>query len=106
VQDRALEYLDMMDRAEAEERRVDMVKALLVQRTIDVEAIESQFPEYFDNDPFEEAKTPDGEYDIDSIDDSKIDWGVATPEEDDEISAWIDQHDEIMIVQSPEGEWQ
>lgn len=83
----------MLDQTEREERRLDRVKALWVNQLTDKDAIKSQFPEYFD--PFETAKDEHGEYDIDQIDDSQVDWATApSAEADEELSRWISEHEQ------------
>lgn len=78
----------MMEEVEKGRDRLDKVKALLVSPMSNWEKVRDQFPEYFD--PFEAAKTEDGTYDIDQIDDSQIDWEVPTSEDQDEaLSRWI-----------------
>lgn len=95
VQDRALEILEILDEIDKEKSRVDRVKALLTNQFSTVDLVKAQFPEYFrPEDPFEEAKTEDGGYDIDRVDESKLDWGTpASPDDDDEISRWIAQQE-------------
>lgn len=74
----------MIEQRDIERRRRDMVKGLLVHRGADMDEIKFQFPEYFDIDPFEHAKSEGGDYDIDLVDDSKIAWGSAASAEEDE----------------------
>lgn len=68
--------------------RFDMVKALMTSMTNSVDRIKEQFPEYFD--PFEEARTEDGGYDIDKIDGAAVEWGTPDGEDEDEaLAKWI-----------------
>lgn len=99
VQDLALEALDSIEAVERERGRADMVRALLTNRLTDWDLTKAHFPEYFTpEDPFEAAKTNDGEYDIDAVDDSQIEWGAPdSPETDEEISRWIAQHEHGSI---------
>lgn len=92
VQDRALAYLDMLAEYAKGQARRDMVKALLTHKDSDYDEVKFQFPEYFDADPFEQIRTEDG-YDIDRLDDSQVQWGVAGEDEDEALSRWIAEQD-------------
>jgi hypothetical protein len=83
----------MLDLRDEERGRRDMVKALVAQSADNVlEETKFQFPEYFEIDPFEQAKTEDGTYDIDRIDDSAVDWATAgSAEEDEALSRLIEE---------------
>lgn len=90
VQDRALDYLVMLDEVERSRSRLDTVKALVTHASF--ERVRDQFPEYFD--PYEGAKGEDGEFDIDRLDDSQVDWATAGSEDDDEaLSRWIQERE-------------
>ena len=103
VQDRALDYLNMLDEARRQDDRMDMVKGLLA--TGRTEEVVHQFPEYFEAEgdisgAYDEA----GEFDIDRVDDSKVKWAApASREEDDEISAWIAQHENTYVTAADDG---
>lgn len=80
----------MLDVSESERARQDRVKGLLIHSG-NRDLVAAYFPEYFEpQDPFAKAKTDDG-YDIDLIDDAEIDWDVADPDEDEEMSRWISE---------------
>lgn len=88
VQDRALEILDLIDLFDREKARADRVRELVA--TGEFDQVKAYFPEYFGTDPYEEARDPDtGEIDIDKIDDSRLEWGVPTEDEDEELERWI-----------------
>lgn len=93
VQDYALEILDMLDESVRETQRIDMVKTLLA--SVPMERVKDYFPEYFRPDPLAEAIDPvTGEFDIDKVDDSKIDWQTAGSEDEDaDLSAWIEEQE-------------
>lgn len=95
VQDRALEILDMVDESAKENARVDMVKALLAQVGLErQDLVVEQFPEYFKRDPFEVAyDEATGEFDIDKVDPSAVEWQVPDEAEDADLSAWIAQQE-------------
>jgi hypothetical protein len=82
----------MLDLIAQKQASLDQVKALWVSSTTDKAELMAQWPEYFD--PMETAKKEDGTYDIDQIDDSKVDWGTpGSEDEDDAISDWIAQRE-------------
>ena len=90
VQDRALEYVEMLDQMEKSKARADMVRGLFSSKSTDREVLKEQFPEYFDHDPFRDARTEGGEIDPDKVDESGLDWATPGDEADDEdISSWI-----------------
>lgn len=84
----------MLDEAEKEKSRVDMVRAILARVGAEgQDLVAEQFPEYFKQDPFAEAYTETGEFDIDKVDPSKVEWSVPSEEEDKELSEWIAQQE-------------
>lgn len=106
VQDLALELLDMLAMSDKERARLDMVKALVTNSWADRDEVKHQFPEYFEADPFAAAKNPEtGEYDIDKISDADVEWGTASPEEDDEISRWIAQQQQGSFGADDFSDW-
>ncbi len=102
VQDFALEILSMLDVTERERSRRDMVKRLLVSNEEDM--VRSQFPEYFLS-TIEEAFDDQGNFDIDKVDDSQVEWSTASPDEDDEIGRWIADREAGMYVTAADEEW-
>lgn len=99
VQDRALEVLEVLDEISREKGRMDLVRGLLASSTSDFDRVRAQFPEYFTPvDPFEGAKTEEGGYDIDAIDDSDVEWDTpASADVDEDISRWIAEHESGSI---------
>lgn len=92
VQDRVLEYLILLAARDREVARRDALKhSLLVGGSEAFTRMRDLFPEYVaDEDAFEQARTDEGDYDIDKVDDAKVTWTTpANEEEDDDISAWI-----------------
>lgn len=100
----------MADEQEKEGQRLDTVKSLLTTNPFD--RVKEWFPEYFQPDPevmvqqaYDEQT---GEYDIDKIDPAQIEWQTPTsPDEDDEISAWIEQQEKKNngVVSFGANEW-
>jgi hypothetical protein len=85
----ALQVLDMLDDKERSQERFDSIKRLVA--FADRDRVKEQFPEYFD--PFEGVQNEDGTYDIDSIDDTAVQWAVPDPDEDEALSRWIAQQE-------------
>lgn len=99
VQDRALEYLLLDERQQKERLRLDEFKRALMVSSVTMERAHTFFPEYFPRDAFTEAQKDDGTYDIDAVDDAKVDW--ETPRDhytDDEISAWIAERERGSVT--------
>src|SRR4051812_4529468 len=88
----ALEILDMVDETKAEAHRVDMVKGLLASGA-EQETVAGRFPEYFASDPFAEAYDEKGEFDIDKVDDTAVQWSVPDQDQDADLSAWIEEQE-------------
>ncbi len=68
------------------------------------------FPEFFPDNweevrAFEQAKKDDGTYDIDKVDGAHINWGVASPEEDDDISRWIAEREQGSMTTTMLDDW-
>lgn len=90
VQDRALEILDMLDVVEAQGHRLDSVKIGLLSPLVTEDRAKSLFPEFYPADPFADALQDDGTYDPSKVDEDEIEYDApSSPEEDDDISAWI-----------------
>lgn len=80
----------MLDGYEEAQKRRDMVKGLLVHRTVPNELLMEQFPEYFRGNPFEAAKNEDGEFDPNLLDEDRLDYETDVSEDEDEaLSRWI-----------------
>lgn len=96
----------MLAEIEKEKARVDMVRGLLTGPLSSLERVKAQFPEYFaPEDPYEAATTESGEFDIDAVDDSKVDWSTpSSPKDDDDISRWISQQ-ESGSVSAADTDW-
>lgn len=81
----------MLDVIADSKARLDQVKVAFAS-AFSPDRVRDQFPEYFD--PFEQAKTEDGTYDIDRLDDSAIEWSAPADEDEDEaLSRWIAQQE-------------
>lgn len=94
VQDSALQILDMVDEGRKEDLRVDMVKGLLaLAGPAQQSEVARLFPEYVKDDPYQEAYTQSGEFDIDKVDDATVEWSVASKDQDEELSRWISEQE-------------
>lgn len=84
----ALEMLMLLDcRASGEKFISDLKSRIVAAHPSEFSVL---FPEWVtQKDPQEEARRPDGTYDIDKIDDSKIVWSVPTEAENKENERWI-----------------
>lgn len=98
----------MMDRFDSEQGKVEQIKGLLATGG-DFERVKALFPDYFAaEDPYEQAIDPEtGEFDINRIDDSQLEWGVPTPEEDEAMAQWIAERQSgtITVADLDQNEW-
>lgn len=98
VQDRALEFLSMLDARERRTQRLDSVRLAVLSSPLQWAELEPRlrwlFPEYLSPEAaYRKAKKDDGSYDIDKVDDGSVEWLTpASADEDAEISAWIEQN--------------
>lgn len=88
---------------------MDSVKRLIVQGS-SLDRIEPLFPEFFppgwkEKRAVEMARDESGGIDIDKINDSDINWGVASKDEDDEISRWISERESGSVTQNTLDDW-
>lgn len=107
VQDRALEMLLVLRQIEKEQERGFHLKlALVAHGPFNEERAQALLPEYFPRNPYQEAYTPDGEFDIDKVDDASLDWKVpSSPQEDEDISAWIMARERQMSLAELDEGW-
>ena len=85
----------MMAERRRQMARVDALKMATSTSSANVDRVKAYFPEYFPEETaFETAKRKDGSYDIDRVDDSRVEWTTPrSPDEDADISAWINQRE-------------
>lgn len=81
--------LDVLDRTSESKGRFEKVRQL-VAAGAEYDRVKALYPEYFP-DALEEIRDNEGDYDIDALDDSKVEWSAPDDEgEDEELSAWIE----------------
>lgn len=112
VQDLALQILLMLSTKASEEQKVDMIRQAILIADPPEERVTRAFPEYFPKEVLQEmamekAVGEDGEFDIDKVDDSKIDWRTeVSPDEDEELARWIMERESGQVsLAELEGGW-
>lgn len=109
VQDLALQILMLLKTKTDEERKVDGIRAAILVADPTKEEIRRVYPEYFPTDAeeaFADAYDEHGEFDIDRVDDSKIDWATeVTPEEDEDLSRWIAERERGQVTLAELDGW-
>lgn len=85
----------MREDIERQQGKVDSIKMALANTPSSYEVLRGLFPDYFaPEDPFAEARTEDGGYDPDLVDEDALDWSAPESEDvDAEISRWIAQRE-------------
>lgn len=111
AQSLALEFLLLIDRRGEAERFVKDLRAMIV--AAHPQSFSTLFPEWVDKDKaaseeMDKARRPDGSYDIDQIDDSKIDWAAASDEQTNEdLERWIAERisGSVSATELEDGGW-
>ncbi len=103
----------LLDKKSQQEQDYKDLKLAMLAGQPPIEKVHDLFPQYFPSGWEQEqalAKATDehGNFDIDKVDDSKVDWKAEgiTPDEDDEISRWIAERERgITSLQALDEGW-
>lgn len=110
MQDLAIQILWLVDEQKAGEEKFEAFRQILLENPI--EKVKAIYPEYFPADLMQEvayagAIKPDGTFDPDLLDDSKIQWRAEgiTEDEDDELSRWIAEREMSLTLSDEQAGW-